>query len=198
MYEIDSTQGYILSHTNIGEANKSYRILTRDYGLVTAHATSVRKEQSKLAHFLQLLSHIELEAIQSRKGYQITGGQLLASARDRLDFPALGVLDRLGQLILRVSGHSEHDSQLYAIFHDIDSQLQSLGSPAPKYLDMVELWGSGRILRELGYFNPAFCPDISPEIFDSATLGDDDCAVLQAHKGTLDRYLQECIAHTML
>ncbi|MFW0871240.1 MAG: recombination protein O N-terminal domain-containing protein [Patescibacteria group bacterium] len=195
MYEIESTYGYILGHSNIGEANKSYRILTRDYGLISAHATSVRKESSKLAYFLHQLAHIELEAIQSRKGYQITGGRLIESTTQVHNFEALGILDRLGALILQMSLHADSDSVLYHIFHEISLALRSL---APKYFYSIELWGRARILHELGYFDIAFSPDISPELFMKNTLNQQDFVSLSAHQQTLERYIQECINQTML
>lgn len=205
MYEIDASIGYVLGYYNSGEADRRYRILTRDFGLIYAHATSVRKEKSKLKHFLQKLNLVELETVQSRKGYQITGGRLINNTAEQLagpdfddngGFDALGALERIGDLIARLSQNPETDSQLFDIFEHIINQLQTCRGLAST--EVVELWGMARVLIDFGYFDPAFSSDISQEIFKKPELESVEVQLLLSQKRELERYIKQCVTETML
>lgn len=200
MYEIDAVRGYVLGYYNQGEADRRYRILTRDFGVIFAHATSVRKEQSKLKHALQKLNLVEIEIIQSRRGYQITGGRLISdisrqiSRQGLLKFEALGVLDRIGLLIGRLSQNPDSESNLFDIFEQIIDQLSNQVTK----LEVVELWGTARVLIEFGYFDSAFSKDIDPGIFQKTQLNGIEAKPLQEREKELERYINQCLDQTML
>lgn len=72
MYHKYHSRGFVLSHFNVGEANKAYRIFTRDLGLIIASAQSVRKSHSKLKPSLTDYSFGNFSFIKSKKGWKIT------------------------------------------------------------------------------------------------------------------------------
>jgi len=194
MYDIDSAVGYILSYYNAGEADRRYRILTREHGLLFASATSVRKEQSKLKYFLQKLNLIEVELISSKSGYRITGGQLVSKTSKVVSSSGLAVLDRIGLLIGRLCQASDEHLDLFEIYDTIAKQIAS----TPESLDIVELWGTARVLVEFGYFNPDFSPDIEGGLFKNETIALEEIEGIKKNKITLERYIKQCITETML
>lgn len=54
-YHIYTTRGIILSAKPFQEADRVYKILTRDFGLIYATATGVRRAESKLRGSLEPL-----------------------------------------------------------------------------------------------------------------------------------------------
>lgn len=196
MYDVDAATGYILGYYNQAEADRRYRILTRERGLLLASATSVRKEQSKLKYFLQKLNLVEVELISSKSGYRITGGQLIGKTSKNINLRALSALDRLGILIARLCQASDEHLGLFYIF---DSVIRQFGNQVSKInIEVVELWGTARILQEFGYFNPDFSPEINPNLLQKDSLEESDWEQLQLYKITLERYIKQCITETML
>lgn len=198
MYEIDAVQGYVLGYYNQGEADRRYRILTREFGVIHAHATSVRKEKSKLKHALQKLNLVEIETVQSRRGYQITGGRLISEPSSELHFEQLGVLDRIGQLIGRLSQNPDTETNLFNIFEQTIGQLKNLSPLSAEDMRVVELWGTARVLIEFGYFDPGFSSDIDPDIFEKEELTALDLESLGNKRKELERYINQCLDQTML
>ena len=200
MYDIDSATGYILSYYNAGEADRRYRILTREHGLLFASATSVRKEQSKLKYFLQKLNLIEVELISSKSGYRITGGQLFSKTSKEIGLESMAVLDRIGILVGRLCQASDQHLELFGIYDSVVKQLQGvvLEESSNQTNEVVELWGTARVLIEFGYFNPDFSPEIDVNVFSKDTLSIKELEMMQTHKITLERYIKQCITETML
>jgi len=64
--------GFVLANFNSGEANKAYKIFTRELGLVIASAQSVRAPASKLRASLVDYSLGRFTFIQTRRGWRIT------------------------------------------------------------------------------------------------------------------------------
>lgn len=194
MYEVEATQGYILSYYNASEADRRYRVLTPDMGVIFAQATSVRKEASKLKHFLQKLNLVDVEVISSKSGYRITGGRLVENTSRQLDSTALSALDRVGELIGRLSQGSDEHTVLFSIFTDTISQLSTWSTKS----DIVELWATARVLVEYGYFDPSFSDTLQPELFTQTELSEEGIVVLQDQDKQLERYIKQCITETML
>lgn len=63
---IYKTEGIILKRTDLGEADRSFIIYTREYGKIQARARSVRKQESKLKGFLEPLTHSVFALAKSR------------------------------------------------------------------------------------------------------------------------------------
>ena len=194
MYEIQILEGYVLDYYNQGEADRRYQIVTSDYGVIEAQATSVRKEQSKLQSFLQKLNLLELEIIQARRGYQITGARLIRSLSQDYNFSQLAALSRLAEVITRLAYGQDGESQLFALFTEIASQLESQREQIP----VVETWGRARIVMEYGYFDPAFSENIPREIFSLTELDPSTLRILEQYSGELEGYTRQCLDQTML
>lgn len=194
MYEIDATRGYVLGYYNVGEADRRYRILTDTEGLIHARATSVRKESSKLKHFLQKFNLAEIETVDSRRGIQITGGRLIQSLARECSHEVLGTAERVGILIARLSHNPDPDADLFTIYQ----QVIQAACTDPERLPEIELWAQSRVLHAFGYFDTGFLPDINPEIFTKGDLDASELDQLEEHAKALARYIEQCINQTML
>lgn len=76
-YHIYTTQGIILSERAHKEADRIYSILTRDFGLIRAVATGVRKEASKLRGALEPLSISTVSLVRGKEFWRITSAQVV-------------------------------------------------------------------------------------------------------------------------
>lgn len=77
-----NTPGIVIGGSNIGEASRSYNILTREFGLVRVKAQGVRELKSKLKYNLQNLFFIDLYLVRGRNGWHITEVYKEKSLRD--------------------------------------------------------------------------------------------------------------------
>jgi len=204
MYEIESTTGYVLSYYNVGEADRRYKILTPNRGVVVGGATSVRKEKSKLKFFLQRYNYIELEYVNGKGGYRFTGGQLLENPTTAMSRGALSVLARVGTLIERLTQDQDEETDLFAIMQDMIRELSQTQQDNAtdrefvQHVTAIETWATARVLIAFGYFDTAVIPEISPEIYASSILSPEDVALFIKSEKPLERYTRQCVIETML
>ncbi len=63
-----------MSYKNVGERDRRYSLLTKEFGLIQAIVRSVLKPNSKLAGHLEPPSFSWMELIETAKGFQLTQG----------------------------------------------------------------------------------------------------------------------------
>ena len=212
MYEIESSTGYVLSYYNAGEADRRYKILTPERGIVIGTATSVRKEQSKLKYFLQRYNYVQFEYVHGKGGYRFTGGQLLDDTSRRLSRDALSVVARISLLVERLTQDQDEETNLFEIMKDginsltIQSKFESEDiqndesqiTTIVQTLQAKEHWTVARVLVAFGYFDVGELPGIHPEIYQQSTLSDEDILLFIHHEKHLERYIRQCVTETML
>jgi len=78
-----SLKAFILSYKNVGEHDRRYFLLSREFGKIEAISRSVLKPKSKLVGHLEPPNFSWVEVIESAKGFQIT------QALEELSFPGI-------------------------------------------------------------------------------------------------------------
>lgn len=68
---IYSTEAVVLKAAEQGESNKLFWLFTKQFGLVVAHAQSVRAGHSKLKHELQLYNFTKVSLVRGREWWRI-------------------------------------------------------------------------------------------------------------------------------
>ena len=130
-YHIYTTKGIVLSSVPVGEADRIYKILTRDLGLVRARALSVRKSTSKLRGALEPFSLSQVSLVRGKEFWRLTSAELIKKIGSSGEVARpLSLLEKL------VTGESPHQ-ELF------DAVAGSLGE------DEVEV--VSQILFHLGY-----------------------------------------------
>lgn len=70
-----TTKAFVLAMYDNGENDRSYKLFTRDFGLIIAHARGIRKLESKLRGHI-LVGHLILVTIvQGKEVWRITGAE---------------------------------------------------------------------------------------------------------------------------
>jgi recombinational DNA repair protein (RecF pathway) len=93
------------------EADRLYSILTRDFGLVRAIATGVRKETSKLRGALEPVSISNVSLVRGREFWRLTSGELVRRTKQT---KPLVLLEKL------VAGEASHPELFDAVLENID------------------------------------------------------------------------------
>ncbi len=97
-YHIYTTRGIVLSQRAIGEADRVYSILTRDFGLLRARALAVRKASSKLRGILEPFSLSSVSLVRGKDYWRLTSAELVKKIPNTASFARpLALLERLIQ-----------------------------------------------------------------------------------------------------
>ncbi len=151
MHHIYHTKGIVLSSRNVGEANKSLSIYTRELGLVRAQVQGIRLQRSKLRYSLQDFSYAKIDLVRGKEVWRVT------SATNETSFPYARsgkntslFIARLTSLISRLCIGEEANEKVFDIilqaFLIIDDSNFDDGT-----LDALELHTVLSVVYELGY-----------------------------------------------
>ncbi|MSU55148.1 MAG: DNA repair protein RecO [Candidatus Taylorbacteria bacterium] len=109
------TPGFILGSHVSGEANRVFRIFTKDLGLVRATAQGVRYLKSKLRYSLQDFSYVDLSLVRGQEVWRITGAvkkdDLFTVFRE--DSYTLAVFGRVFSLLERLLSGEDKNERLW-------------------------------------------------------------------------------------
>lgn len=152
MYSIYSTEGIILSATPRKEADKLYRIFTREFGLIIAEAKGVRKIDSKLRYSLQLFSLTDFSLVRGRDKWRIASASLRNNVFFDLNgYPACrAIFCRIISLILRLI-HGEEKNHLLFEYLKNSANFLIEKKPVGVPLQNFEYLSVLRVLHALGY-----------------------------------------------
>ncbi len=100
-YHIYTTKGIILSARPKGEADRLYSILTRDFGLIRAHAIGIRKSTSKLRGALEPVSLSTVSLVRGKEFWRLTSAEVIKR------FKKTKPLALLEQLVAGEAAHPE-------------------------------------------------------------------------------------------
>ena len=77
MYQKYQTEALVLGSRERGEADRVFALYTRDFGLVWARASGVRRENSKMRYALQSYCYIQTGLVRGKRGWRLAGGSAL-------------------------------------------------------------------------------------------------------------------------
>lgn len=126
----------MLSHRPLREADRIYSILTRDFGLIQASASGVRKEQSKLRGSLEPFSFSKMSLVKGKEYWRITNAVFERYADKHFAAP-FALLEKL------MAGESEHSE----LFGDIEEEIRHYSVSD----ELAEARMVSKMLFHLGY-----------------------------------------------
>lgn len=158
MYHFHRSAAIIIAARAAGEADRRYKLFTREFGLVVASARSVRAHASKLRYALQLYAEAEAVLVRGKGGWRITNAVPRRSFLAGADAPRRRAIAVLFALLSRMLPEEE---AMPALFDDIARNAPVIADSsrtdeeASDALDVLSL----RALSALGYVGDA--PDLS-------------------------------------
>ncbi len=154
MYHLYHTPALVLGAETQGEGSRRFSLLTRELGLISASATSVREERSKLRYGLQNLSLSDLTLVRGKDSWRITSAVVSRNffALFRATPEKTELFTRVAKLLRRLLHGEEKNERLFDAVVETLVYLHENAEPQP--IEYVEIVLVLRILFLLGYLAP--------------------------------------------
>ncbi len=149
MYQKYHTEALVLQALEIGEADRTFAVFTRDFGLVRARASSVRSEKSKMRYALQSYGRAHISLVKGKRGWRMAGASAIQSAGG--DLKSISVFARISTLTMRLVHGEEKNDYLFAALADAHEALMHVEGEIPHAT--IEIVCVARILYALGYLS---------------------------------------------
>ncbi len=148
MYQKYQTDALVLKSYEQGEADKSFALYTRDFGLVRARASAVRAESSRMRYALQHYAQASVGLVRGKRGWRLAGGNAIKSARG--DVRSVAAFARISELVLRLVRGEEKNDYLFAALAEAHDCLMEKNCEAWATIEIVCV---ARVLYSLGYLS---------------------------------------------
>lgn len=144
MYQKYQTDAIVLRSYERGEADRVYALYTKEFGLVWARASAVRRESSRMRYSLQNFALVNVSLVRGTTGWRAVGARAISA----IGSEAGATFARIGKLVERLVGGEETNEYLFATLLDAREALRR----EPRTLfGAIELLCVARVLYTLGY-----------------------------------------------
>ncbi len=152
-HHIYTTDGFVLSGINVGEANRFLKIFTKDFGMISGSAQGVRHSKSKLRYSLQDLSYTSVSLVKGRDAWRIVSAKQKENIATllRSDPRKFEIFARTLSLLRRFVHGEEKNDSLFDIVTTGFLTIAGDDSLSPQELKNFERILVLRILHHLGY-----------------------------------------------
>lgn len=148
MYQKYHTDVLVLGSRESGEADRVYALYTKDFGLVYARASAVRRESSRMRYALQNYSRTYVSLVRGKQGWRVAGAAALKCAQG--DKENIAAFARIAELTKRLLAGEEQNRYLFAALADAHDALMRNHCSARATIEIVCV---ARILYALGYIS---------------------------------------------
>jgi DNA repair protein RecO len=149
MYQKYQTEAIVLNSYPLGEADKTCVLYTRDFGLVRARATGVRKETSKMRYALQHYSRATVGLVRGVRGWRLAGAIALENTAHK-DPAGVRAFARISELVAKLVIGEEENPYLYEALSQTHEALLQETCEASATIEVVAV---ARTLYSLGYIS---------------------------------------------
>jgi len=148
MYQKYHTEALVLGSREKGESDRVYALFTKDFGLVRARASAVRKETSKMRYALSHYSRCGASLIRGKRGWRVAGATAKSSAF--ADVSGASAFARIAMLVKRLVHGEEKNDYLFAALSEAHS---AFASAQRETVPTIEIVCVARVLFALGYIS---------------------------------------------
>ncbi len=148
MYQKYQTDALVLKSYEQGEADKSFALYTKDFGLVRARASSVRSERSKMRYAMQNWARANAALVRGKRGWRLAGASSVKNAVG--DAQSIAAFARISELTLRLVQGEGQNEYLFAALSEAHGALMRNDCAAWATIEIVCV---ARALYALGYLS---------------------------------------------
>jgi len=179
-YVTYTTQAIVCGTYDRNTTDRSYRLFTRELGMLYASARSVRRESSKQRQALQDFSLIKVSLVKGKAGWKIGSVSEQQNYYHRaVNQAARGSVVKVVRLIRRfITGEEMHPD----LFDECTAALDFFVGDCVQRLGYERVL-TQRLLAQLGYIKTS---DV-PEMFIDVSLSQIDSSTICLHKSAIDR-----------
>jgi recombinational DNA repair protein (RecF pathway) len=191
MYQKYQTEAIVVGSRESGEADKTFALYTREFGLVRARATSVRSEKSKMRYALQSYARADIALVRGRNGWRAAGASVSTGATSK-DVAGVSAFARISDLVLRLVAGEERNDYLFETLSDVHMALMCERVEAVATIEIVAV---ARILYSLGYIS---AEALETALFTHTAYAEDHLREAEALQDQLLASINRAIAQTHL
>ena len=169
MYQKYQTDALVLASRERGEADKVYALYTRDFGLVTARASAVRREKSRMRYGLQNYSFANISLIRGKRSWRVAGARPLGSIAAAENIKSAQAFGRIADLVTKLVAGEEQNEYLFNTLLEAREALMHSKFNLEPAIPTIEIICVARTLYALGY--------ISAEALDTTLFTHTDYAL---------------------
>lgn len=153
-YHIYTTKGIVLKDRALKEADKSVKILTRDFGLINAIAVGARKGSSKRSPALTELSLGKFSLVRGKKDWRLTNAELELNVYSSFknNKKILHAIAKPLSLVEKLVQGEEKNKHPFDIFDESISFANNTNLNSDE-IKNFEIFTVAKLLGELGYLN---------------------------------------------
>ena len=148
MYQKYYTEAFILGSREQGENDRIFVLYTKDFGLVRARASAVRKETSRMRYALQSYSYVQVALVRGKRGWRAGGAMVVRSAHGE----GVTTFARIARLVLRLATEEGENGYIFAALSGAHEALMREPRDAWATIELVcvarLLWGLGYLSSE--------------------------------------------------
>jgi recombinational DNA repair protein (RecF pathway) len=195
MYQKYQTDALILASREQGEADRVYALYTRDFGLVRAKASAVRREASRMRYALQNYSFANVSLIRGKRSWRVGGARPLDTLSIDENIEGVKTFARIADLATRLVAGEEKNEYLYETLYEARKVLtETLGGDTSQ-IGSIEIVCVARILYTLGYISPEA---LQTTLFAHTTFGLSDLQEAEQKKSKLLASINHALSETQL
>lgn len=191
MYEKYTTDALVLADKERGEHDKVFTLYTRDFGLVHARASAVRKMSSRMRPALSLFAPASVSLVRGTQGWRIAGAR--ESASNSLTTQGVHAFARVVQLLIRLVHGEGENKYLFETLIGARDIFSIQGSSAT--VASAELLCVARTLYSLGYLSPAA---LTAALFVHTHYAEDVLGVVDRERDHMLRTVNSALVETQL
>ena len=190
-HTIYNTEAFVMSTRHSGEADKTFRLFTKDFGVLTAKATSIRKLESRLRFFVQDYKYIDVSLVKGRNYWRLVSARPIheLNSKKSLTTPSrIRSLQLIGRLAPGEEPHEHLFEELVAAYEF--TSREKLGGAI---IESVEALLALKILHAFGYWGEGATDDLVKSPFTQ-----DAIARVAEGKSEIIREVNKSLAATQL
>ncbi len=191
-HTIYHTEAFVMSTRNTGEADKTFNLFTKDFGVIRAKAMGIRKMESRLRYFVQDFKYIDASLVKGKTFWRLVSARPIHDLNSRKSLQTSSRIRSL-QLLAKLAPEEEPHTEL---FDELVTAFQFTSATHPAITDMesIEALIVLKILSALGYWGDADVLDgLAKSPFNVDTL-----ARLTSVKKSIIKELNKSLAATQL
>ncbi|MBI4079680.1 recombination protein O N-terminal domain-containing protein [Candidatus Kaiserbacteria bacterium] len=189
MYQKYHTEALVLGSREWGESDRLFSLYTKDFGLVRARASAVRKESSRMRYALQHYTHVQVALVRGKRGWRVGGAIALGEQRT---LEGTATFARIAHLVLRLIVGEEKNEYLFQVLSEARNTLMK--GPREAFA-AIEIVCVARILFSLGYLSREA---LQTTLFGNAAYTERDIAEAEALREKLLSSINQAIAESHL
>lgn len=172
-YELYQTEGIIIKHREMGEADSILSVFTKDFGRIELMAKGVRRLNSKLRPHLNIFDYSRFAFVSGKEFWRLTDAEKISSwkniGRDKTKMVSLAKIMKVLDKMLQ---GEEKQEKLWNLIKNAADFLNNHNLPKDE-IKIFETVVTFRILFSLGYIDNsegfsaqlAASNDLSPQFF---------------------------------